>query len=154
MTTLLNSYIAEIQITYRNKVSPSEMPQINTSSEAFRLMSDVDHMRESLEYKECFYSIFLNRSNKVLGVQLVSDGGMTGTVADPKIIFQAALKSHACSIIVVHNHPSGNPKPSEADKKLTHRLISAGEFLDIKVIDHIIITAENYFSFADEGLIK
>ena len=97
--------------------------------------------------------MLLNRANKVIGLVDISVGGFAGTIADPKVIFGAALKAGASSLILAHNHPSGNLKPSKADISLTHKLISAGSFLDISVFDHIIITAEGYLSFADECLI-
>lgn len=95
--------------------------------------------------------MLLNRAYKVLGVFEVSTGGVTGTVADPKAIFSAALKANPCCIFLSHNHPSGSLKPSLADEELTKRIIQAGNLLDIKVLDHIIVTNETYFSFADEG---
>ena len=95
----------------------------------------------------------MNRANKVLGVYKVSSGGVTGTVADPKQIFTAALKANACAIVLSHNHPSGNLKPSRQDEQLTSKIKEAGSFLDIKVLDHIIVTSEAYYSFADEGLL-
>jgi DNA repair protein RadC len=88
----------------------------------------------------------------VLGYCQISAGGLNGTVADVRIIMQTALKSNACSIILSHNHPSGNLVPSEADKDLTKKIREAGKFLDIPALDHLIITSESYFSFADEGL--
>ena len=97
--------------------------------------------------------MLLNRANKVLGIYPVSKGGVSGTLVDPKLIFSVALKCNASSIILAHNHPSGNLFPSENDKELTQKLKSAGNFLDIKVLDHLIITPEGYFSFADEGLL-
>jgi DNA repair protein RadC len=89
----------------------------------------------------------------VLGIFEVSSGGVTGTVADPKLIFVAALKANACAIVISHNHPSGNLKPSQQDEQLTQKINQAGKFLDIKLLDHIIVTSEGYYSFADEGLI-
>jgi DNA repair protein RadC len=83
----------------------------------------------------------------------VSSGGVTGAVADPKLIFTAALRVNAVSIILSHNHPSGSLKPSRADEELTQKIKGAGNFLDIKVLDHVILTSESYFSFADEGLL-
>ena len=97
--------------------------------------------------------MLLNRANRVLGIIEISTGGISGTVADPKLVFTAALKSAASSIVLAHNHPSGNLSPSQADINLTRKLKSAGESLDIAVVDHIILTSESYFSFADEGLI-
>ena len=93
----------------------------------------------------------LNRANKVIREIQISEGGFSGTVADPKKIFKVALEHNASAIILCHNHPSGNIKPSDADIKLTRKLRSAGEMLDLPVIDHIILGEENYYSFADEG---
>lgn len=95
--------------------------------------------------------MLLNRANKVLGIYEVSTGGISGTVADIRPIFAAAIKCNASSIILAHNHPSSNTKPSEADIQLTRRIKEAGKLPEVKVIDHIIVTVENYFSFADEG---
>lgn len=97
--------------------------------------------------------LFLNKANKVLGVCDVSRGGISGTVADPRIIFAASLKANACSIVISHNHPSGNIKPSRQDQELTEKIKHGGQFLDIKLLDHVIVTNESYFSFADEGLL-
>ncbi|MBL7870526.1 MAG: JAB domain-containing protein, partial [Cyclobacteriaceae bacterium] len=94
-----------------------------------------------------------NRANKVLGIFEVSTGGISGTVADPKLIFAAAIKAAASGIILSHNHPSGNLQPSQADIDLTRKIKEAGRFLEIQLLDHIIITTEGYYSFADEGLI-
>ncbi len=97
--------------------------------------------------------MLMNRANKVLGLFEVSTGGISGTVADPKIIFTAALKGGASGIIVAHNHPSGNLTASQSDIDLTRKLKEAGKFLEIQLLDHVIVTTEGYFSFADEGLI-
>ncbi|MEO6134693.1 MAG: JAB domain-containing protein, partial [Ginsengibacter sp.] len=86
------------------------------------------------------------------GIYELSSGGISGTVADPKLVFMAALKSNACCLILSHNHPSGNLKPSHADEALTRKIAEAGKLFDIQVIDHVIVTSEGYFSFADEGL--
>ena len=95
----------------------------------------------------------MNRANKVLGIFELSTGGVSGTVADPKIIFVAALKGGASGIIVAHNHPSGNLTASQSDIDLTRKLKEAGKFLEIQLLDHVLVTTEGYFSFADEGLI-
>jgi DNA repair protein RadC len=102
--------------------------------------------------REVFAVIFLNQANRVNHFELVSQGGITGTVADPRIILRKALETHAVNLILCHNHPSGNLKPSKADEDLTHKIREAARFFDIKVIDHIIVSHEGYFSFADEGL--
>jgi DNA repair protein RadC len=108
-------------------------------------LSDLSH--------EEFWLILLNRANKIIKKQNISQGGVSGTVADPKIIFNHALNHLASSVILVHNHPSGNTKPSEADKRLTRQLFDAGKLLEIAVLDHVIFTDNNYFSFADENLL-
>jgi DNA repair protein RadC len=108
---------------------------------------------QPLELAECFYAMFLNRANKVLGCKLMFVGGLTGTVTDPRCIFQAALKANACSVIVAHNHPSGNPKPSDADAELTKKLVECGKILCITLLDHLILLPEGYSSMTDEGLI-
>jgi DNA repair protein RadC len=95
----------------------------------------------------------MNRANYVLDYEQISSGGMTGTVADPKIIFNKALHKNACSLIVAHNHPSGNLRPSKADLDLTKKLKHAGSLLDLPVLDHLIITTSGYYSFADEGVL-
>lgn len=102
---------------------------------------------------EVFGVLLLNQANKVLHFELVSQGGLTGTVADPRIIFKKALEYGATGVILCHNHPSGNTNPSQADKLITQKLKSAGEQLDIRVLDHVIIAESGYYSFADEGLI-
>ncbi len=105
-----------------------------------------------IEFVEQFKVLLLNRANKVLGVYEVSSGGVTGTVADPRLIFVAALKANACALIISHNHPSGNLKRSRQDEELTAKIKQVGEFLEIKVLDHLIVTPEAYYSFADERL--
>ncbi|UBM63318.1 DNA repair protein RadC [Candidatus Sulfidibacterium hydrothermale] len=104
-------------------------------------------------YYEAFYVVFLDRANKIIRKLNISTGGVAGTVVDPKRIFKQALDFNASSIILAHNHPSDNLKPSENDIKLTRKLKRAGEALDISVLDHIIVGNDNYFSFADEGLL-
>ena len=102
---------------------------------------------------EVFAVAFLNRANKIIDFQIISTGGLTGTVADPRVILKKALEAEACSIVLSHNHPSGNLKPSRADEEITAKIRNAAAFLDIRVTDHIIVSEEGYFSFADEGLL-
>ena len=106
-----------------------------------------------IEFVEQFKAMLLNRANKVLGIFEVSSGSSTGTIADPKLIFAAAIKANACGIILAHNHPSGNLNPSQADIDLTRRMREGGKLLEVQVLDHVIITCEGYYSFADEGMI-
>jgi DNA repair protein RadC len=102
---------------------------------------------------EQFAVVFLNRANKINHFEIISQGGMTGTVADPRIILKKALEEDAVNIILCHNHPSGNLRPSRSDEELTAKIKEAASYLDIKVIDHIIVSDEGYFSFADEGML-
>jgi len=102
---------------------------------------------------EVFAVLFLNRANKINHFQIVSEGGTTGTVADPRVILKKALEEDAVSIILCHNHPSGSLKPSKADEVLTDKIKEAAGYLDIKVLDHIIVSDDGYYSFADEGLL-
>jgi DNA repair protein RadC len=144
--------VAEIQLTYRSNVKPSLRPKISTSKDAFEVLIkswDID----KLEFVEQFKVLLTNRANKVLGIFEVSTGGITGTVADPKLIFVAALKSGATGLVLSHNHPSGNLQPSQADIELTKRIKEGGKLLDIQLLDHLIITSEGYCSFSDEGII-
>lgn len=109
------------------------------------LLSDHHH--------EVFAVLFLNRANKVNHFEIVSEGGITGTVADPRIILKKALEQNAVSLILCHNHPSGNLKPSKADEELTQKIKEAAKFFDIKILDHVIVSEAGYYSFADEGLL-
>jgi DNA repair protein RadC len=144
--------VAEVELIYKSKVKASERPQICSSKDAYNVLIQLWDDNK-IEFVEQFKVLFLNKSNKVLGAYEVSTGGITGTVADPRVIFVAALKSNCCAIIVSHNHPSGNLKPSKQDEELTQKIKQAGQLLDIKLLDHVIITNEAYFSFADEGLV-
>jgi DNA repair protein RadC len=106
------------------------------------------------DYKhEVFAVLFLNRANKVNHFEIVSEGGITGTVADPRIILRKALEEDAVNIILCHNHPSGSLKPSRADEELTYKIKEAAKYFDIKVLDHLIVSDDGYYSFADEGIL-
>ena len=102
---------------------------------------------------EVFAVVFLNRANKINHFEIISKGGITGTVVDPRVILKKALEEDATSIVLCHNHPSGNLKPSRADEELTQKIKAAAAYHDIRVIDHIIITSEGYYSFANEGVL-
>jgi len=144
--------VAEVELVYKSKVKASERPVVQSSADAANILR-ILWEEGKMELVEQFKVLFLNRSNKVICIYNVSSGGVTGTVADPKLIFMAALRVNAVSIILCHNHPSGSLKPSKADEELTLKIKGAGTFLDIKVLDHVILTSESYFSFADEGLL-
>ena len=109
-------------------------------------------MWPDIDYKERFAVLLLSRSNKVLGLSWISQGGISGTIVDVRLIFQAVLKANASSIILLHNHPSGQLEASEADLRITRKIKSGADVLDISVLDHLIITSEKFVSMADEGL--
>jgi DNA repair protein RadC len=143
--------LSEITINYIPKVKMSNLPKVLTSKDAeaqFRTL-----WSDKLEYIEEMYIMLLNRANKLLGFSKISQGGLSGTVVDARVVFQVALKANASSILLAHNHPSGNLKPSEADLKITKTIKEAGRFMEIPLIDHLILTQEGYYSFADEGIL-
>jgi len=133
----------------RKDQSFMQREKVTSSEDVYNLMKPelLDRSHEE------FWMILLNRANVVIKKHKISMGGISGTVADPRLIFKTALEHTACSVILVHNHPSGNLSPSEADKKLTSKMADAGNLLDIPVLDHIIFTDQGYFSFKDENLI-
>ena len=144
------SVAAALELGRRRQSSISLEKAIITSSTEI-----AEYLRTALkDYRhEVFAVIFLNRANKINHIEIVSQGGITGTVADPRIILKKALEEDAVSIILSHNHPSGSLKPSRADEAITIKIKEAASLLDIRVIDHIIVSDEGYYSFADEGLI-
>lgn len=126
-----------------------EKVKISSSNSVYELLHPV---LGELEHEE-FWILYLNNSNKVIEQFQISKGGITGTLVDVRITLRKALELGAVSLILAHNHPSGNLNPSEADKQLTRKLKTAAESLDIKILDHVIVTEKSYFSFADEGLL-
>ena len=140
---------ASLELGIRRSATEKKKNQVTRSSDI------ADYLRAILEYRkqEVFVVVFLNRANKITHSEIISEGGITGTVADPRVILKKALEHDATSIILCHNHPSGNVKPSHADEVLTQKIKQAAALLDISVMDHIIVGNEGYFSFADEGLL-
>ncbi|MCP4521816.1 MAG: DNA repair protein RadC [Cytophagales bacterium] len=125
-----------------------EQPQIKCSNDAYEVLSPY---LMDLQHEE-FWILCLNRANKVMKVHCISSGGVSGTVADPKLIFKIALEQTASGLILAHNHPSGNLQASQADINLTQKVKEAGKVLEIPILDHLILTNDDYFSFADNGL--
>jgi len=154
MRKQVQSVVAEITLKYRNKQAPKERPIISTSSDAHRILLQAFDP-DTIEIQETFVVMFLNRANQVLGTYRCSNGGVTGTVADPRLILATALKSASVSLILAHNHPSGSLKPSRQDEELTAKIQQGAKFMDIKVLDHLIISPDrtSFLSFADEGLL-
>jgi DNA repair protein RadC len=142
--------IAALELGRRRRDLEAEKRiKIVSSKEAFELL--VPHFLD-IPY-ETFWIVLMNRANQVIKQQQVSHGGLSGTVADPKIIFKIAIEALACGIILAHNHPSGNLTASQSDIALTKKLKEAGKLLEIQVLDHLIVGGQKYFSFADEGML-
>ncbi|OXG05096.1 RadC-like JAB domain-containing protein [Flavobacterium araucananum] len=142
--------VAEIELIYKTKVKASDRPQIKSSKDAYKLMLSTWDM-DKIELFEEFKILLLSQSYKALGIYEISRGGITGTVVDLRLIFSAALKANATCLMIIHNHPSGRTLASEADKQITRKIREAGKLLDITLIDSLIITPEQYYSFADDG---
>ena len=144
--------VSEVELVYRSKVTATDRPMIRNSANAFDVFLNMWDMNK-IEMVEQFAVLLLNRSNYCLGYSCINTGGISECLVDPKIVFATALKANATSIIVAHNHPSGNTAPSKADTALTDRLVSIGRTMTIPVSDHLIITPTRYFSFSNEGLL-
>jgi DNA repair protein RadC len=144
------SIVAALELGRRRRSAKAqERKRIVTSRDAFEYLYA---SMADLHYEQ-FWVLLLDQSNKVIGTVQVSDGGIAGTVADPKRIFKTAIERNAAAMILCHNHPSGQLKPSDADVRLTKKLFQSGEMLEIRVIDHLIIGHDQYFSFSDEGVL-
>jgi DNA repair protein RadC len=145
--------VTEIKLVYESRVRAKDRPQVCSSLDAYQIL--LSNWSEQIGFIEEFYILLLDRSNRVMGHYLVSQGSMTGTVVDAKVVFAAALKARANAIILAHNHPSGNLRPSKADIALTQKLEKAGKLLDTPVLDHLILSPEGgYYSFSDEGVMN
>ena len=142
--------VNEIKLSYSRKGNCER--SISSSADAvdvFRAHFDADQM----DYRESFFALYLDQANKVLGIKKISECGISSTLVDVRIIMQAALLCNASGIIVSHNHPSGNLKPSSADIKMTAKIKDAAKTLDISLLDHVVLTSDSHFSFADDGMI-
>jgi DNA repair protein RadC len=145
------SEITFVKLKYHNKVKPSDRQKVNRSQDAYEIFIE-NWDWETITHIETMKLMLLNRANKVLGIADLSTGGTNGCIIDLKVIFQYAILANASFIILAHNHPSGSLKPSEADIAITKKVKDAGKFLDITLLDHLIISPdERYFSLADEG---
>lgn len=143
---------SEIKISYepaKRSIRAKDRIKVKSSDIGYEFFN---RLWEDRHYIEKFAILLLDRANGIIGIRWISTGGASGTVADPKLIFQTALKAHACSVILCHNHPSGNMKPSQNDIDLTNKLKAAGKALDLQVLDHLILGDDEYYSFADESL--
>ena len=144
------SIMAAMELGRRRRAEEAiELKKITSSKTIFELMQPIIG---ELPHEE-FWVLYLNNGNKVLSKSQQGKGGITGTIIDVRLVFKAALELGATALILCHNHPSGNLKPSEADKQITKKLKEAGKHLDIQVLDHVIVTENGYFSFADEDIL-
>lgn len=145
------SVVGEVQLSYAKRKEIS-FPKISHSKDIEEFIRTIFPV-ELMNYREYVYAIFLDRANTILGYFMISAGGISATIIDQRVVFQAALLSNASSLVVFHNHPSSNLTPSKADIHITQKLAEAGRLLDIPLLDHIIITEESYYSFADNDQI-
>ncbi|KAB8154252.1 DNA repair protein [Kordia sp. TARA_039_SRF] len=143
-------YFGEVQLSYQRK--KSQITKITSSRMASDYIRSL-YPEGQINHRESMYVIYLNNSNKIIGYYHLSSGGITGTLVDVRLVFQGALLTNSVAMILAHNHPSGTLKASSADKAITKKISIAGESLDIKLLDHIIVTEDSYFSFADENLL-
>tara|TARA_R110000803_G_scaffold36811_2_gene79109 strand:- start:7696 stop:8136 length:441 start_codon:yes stop_codon:yes gene_type:complete len=140
--------LQEVKMNYKKQLK-RELERVNSSQASYELIMKF----YPEQWREHFIAMYLDRNNRVIGWFLISSGGISGTVCDNKILFAGALNCLASSLIVCHNHPSGNLKPSSADIELTKKIKIAAKTLDMQLLDHLIITEEAYYSFADEGML-
>ena len=152
MTMTTDFKVAEVQLSYRNTVPYDKRTKVRDAKDAYKVMLKT-HDDGTLDYIETFKVLYLNQNNHVLGCRTISEGGLANTYCDVRTILQGALLTNVAGIILAHNHPSGNVTPSLSDIKTTNQITKAAKLLDIQVLDHIIYTRENCYSFADDGQI-
>lgn len=146
------THCTEIELSYRPEMPAHQRPAVRCSHDAFTLFQQV-WSADRIALQEEFKVLLLNKAANVLGLYHAFSGGIDSTITDVRLIFTAALKAGATTLMVAHNHPSGKLQPSKADEVFTHKLKEVGNILDIRLLDHLIITIDRYFSFADEGLL-
>lgn len=143
--------VAEMAIVHNQIIKPADRPKVSSSQEADAILRSF--IGPDMDVREVFYVLYLNRLNSVVAAYKVGVGGVAGCVVDVKLVMFGAISHLATGIILCHNHPSGNLKPSQADIDLTKRVREAAKLMDIMVLDHLILTSESHYSFANEGLI-
>ena len=142
--------VAEVGLTYKNRVPKKDRKQVFDSYTAYKILKE-NFSDDTIDYRETFKVLYLNHNCQVLGCYTISEGGITNTLADVRMILQGALLTNATGMILAHNHPSGSIRPSRQDDELTRKIVEAGNLLNIKVSDHIILTNEEFYSYNDEG---
>lgn len=145
--------VCDVKLTYNTKVKSSERAVVKDSNSAYSLLIGHVYDPETIQHREYMKLILLNRAHKVLGIAHISEGGLDSTSADIRIIMQAAILGNASAMILSHNHPSGNKQPSNQDDLLTEKVNKATKLFGIQLLDHIIATDSEYYSYSDEGRI-
>lgn len=143
--------IHEVTVEYKPSYKQSELTKISDVNESVSFLRAI--WEDDILYRERFYMLMLNRQNKVIGFTLISIGGSSSCIVDVKMIMQSAILTHSCGIIIAHNHPSGNLKPSNPDLAITKQVKEACKIFDFALVDHIILTENSYYSFANEGIL-
>lgn len=143
--------VAEIVTTYNRRKQKTSI-KVTTSNDCHRLVKRL-FKDDEIEHRERMYAVYLSRRNEVLGWQLQGLGGVSGTACDLKVVFQTGLLCNTSAIILAHNHPSGNLKPSQSDIDITRKAKDFGRFIEMQILDHLIVTLEGYYSFSDDGMI-
>ena len=144
--------VAEVGLTYKNRVPSKDRKDVLDSRSAYLILREI-YSDDTIDYRETFKVLYLNHRNQLLGYYTISEGGITDTMADVRMILQGALLTNATAMVLAHNHPSGSTRPSRQDDELTRKITEAARLLDIKVADHIILTSEDFYSYNDEGRI-
>lgn len=144
--------VAEVELSYKNRVPYQDRKKVLTSEDAYKLLVNI-HDDDTIDYKETFKVLYLNQASQVVGCFTLSQGGITATCVDVRNVMQGALLTNAVAMVLAHNHPSGSTRPSREDDRITNQVTKAGELLNIRVLDHIIFTREQFYSYNDEGRI-
>ena len=144
--------VAEVELSYRNRVPNKDRKRVMDSYSAYKILRN-NFSDDTIDYRETFKVLYLNQNCQVLGCFTISEGGITNTLADVRMILQGALLTNATAMVLAHNHPSGSTRPSREDDKITNQVVKAGQLLNIQVVDHIIYTREQFYSYNDEGRI-
>ena len=144
--------VAEVELSYKNRVPYKDRKKVFSSKDTYNLLVN-NHDDDTIDYTETFKVLYLNQASQVVGCFTLSQGGITATCVDVRNVMQGALLTNAVAIVLGHNHPSGNVRPSKEDDRITNQVSKAGELLNIKVLDHIIFTREDFYSYNDEGRI-
>jgi len=143
----------EIEIYYKTAVNVEKRPVIKHPDDICNIMYEIGEMNRNLQYKELFYALYMNQANEILAVHKISEGTTTAAPVDVKFIMQGAIMTNATQLAICHNHPSGSTTPSRGDKQVTEKIKQAAALFDVELIDSVIITTTNYYSFTAEGIL-